>query len=336
MSREPYCILRDIVNLAKKFLGRESLLLERSRDRDSYPYLIPVCHIEDGLAFAACGFLQFHEEYKLKVAELGSPPFPIGLRRAIDATHDQIETRLHGWGWAYVFGPDRMTCLRERLKGHEQTKEYPLLDAALSWRRGKNLARHDTADSLADKAESLEIQPTMTPEEAEKVIWDRHRDWYMSPALAEAIPNVSSEEHGQFANAVDELERLFRRLISPDQLREYAEQNELEARPTPDQLANVDDLHEAKRKGHGLQDALSRAVESWLTVTQAAKVAFTSTGTISRAVDAGNLKSNGKHHRERRIDSADLTRWILARSNRTEPVESNDRVESLMREARPN
>ncbi len=79
---------------------------------------------------------------------------------------------------------------------------------------------------------------------------------------------------------------------------------------------------------------LRRAVESWLTVTEAAKVAFASTGTISRAVDAQKLKSNGEKGRKRLIDSADLSRWILARSNRAEPVETNKRVEHLLRKAR--
>ncbi len=85
------------------------------------------------------------------------------------------------------------------------------------------MPRHEAADDLADKARRLKIQPTMTPKEGERLIWGRHRDWYMSPALADAIPNVSSAERKQLTDAFDELDRQFRRAESLEELRRQAE-----------------------------------------------------------------------------------------------------------------
>jgi hypothetical protein len=86
---------------------------------------------------------------------------------------------------------------------------------------------------MAIEAERLGIKSSMTPEEGERVIWDRHRDWYMSPALAERIPSVTLEEYGKLGSAVDELDRHIARLrMSPDQLRIFIEQ----LRMSPDQL----------------------------------------------------------------------------------------------------
>jgi hypothetical protein len=65
---------------------------------------------------------------------------------------------------------------------------------------------------------------------------------------------------------------------------------------------------------------------TWLTVTEAARVTGVNTGVITHAADAGQLKSNGKQGRARRIDPAGLTRWQLERANKKEPEESDEHV----------
>jgi hypothetical protein len=50
----------------------------------------------------------------------------------------------------------------------------------------------------------------------------------MMPALTKTTPSVTPEEHAQLGQGVDELERHFRRLVSPDELREYAESTKRE------------------------------------------------------------------------------------------------------------
>jgi hypothetical protein len=71
--------------------------------------------------------------------------------------------------------------------------------------------------------------------------------------------------------------------------------------------------------------------EGWLTVSEAAKIASgANTGVITRAVDAGDLRSNGKRGRQRRIDPTDLARWLLARASRTESGESEQQVQRLV------
>ena len=51
MSRDPYHILKDIVHYAKQFSRWEGQLIERLPD-DPRP-ILPVCHFEEELAFAA-------------------------------------------------------------------------------------------------------------------------------------------------------------------------------------------------------------------------------------------------------------------------------------------
>ena len=69
----------------------------------------------------------------------------------------------------------------------------------------------------------------------------------------------------------------------------------------------------------------------WVTVSQAASVSGANAGVITRAVDAGDLKGNGKTGRERRIDAVDLTRWMLCKASHREPEESIAQVERLVK-----
>jgi hypothetical protein len=105
----------------------------------------------------------------------------------------------------------------------------------------------------------------------------------------------------------------------------------LDPSPLPGQPVETVDLSDdaAGREGGPSADTDQR----WLTVTQAATVAGTDRGMISRAVDARKLKSNGKSGRARRIDAIDLIRWIRERSERPEPVESDEQVRRLTRKA---
>src|SRR5271166_4684228 len=229
MSRHPYYILEDVLKHARRFLGSETLLVEHPPG--PYPFLQPLCRIEEGLASNGHWLNHFYLEYKVRLSELPANPFSIGLRRAIDRLPELVGMRFQNWGWAYALNPDGLQEIRDRLGAHKACTYLPLLDAALSWRLGRYVARHETADELADEAEKLGIKPTMTPDEGEKAIWDRHRVWYMTPALAEKIPIVSPEEHAQLGEAVDELERHVRRLESLEKLREYAESLNRDQRP---------------------------------------------------------------------------------------------------------
>ncbi|HEX4149856.1 MAG TPA: helix-turn-helix domain-containing protein [Pirellulales bacterium] len=58
------------------------------------------------------------------------------------------------------------------------------------------------------------------------------------------------------------------------------------------------------------------------TVAEAARISGANTGQISRAVNNGKLKSNGKAGRKRRIDALDLARWMHERASRPERAES--------------
>jgi hypothetical protein len=74
----------------------------------------------------------------------------------------------------------------------------------------------------------------------------------------------------------------------------------------------------------------------WMTVTQAARVACCNKGIIARAAKGGELRSNGKTGRDRRIDTVDLARWMLERAERPEASETDaavqDRVNKHVRD----
>ena len=61
--------------------------------------------------------------------------------------------------------------------------------------------------------------------------------------------------------------------------------------------------------------------QGWIPVAGAAKIAGVHRATIIRHANEGKLLDNGKHKRNRRIDSADLTRWMAARNRADEAAE---------------
>ena len=123
-----------------------------------------------------------------------------------------------------------MQELDQRLKAHKKAKYLPLLDAARSWRSARKVRKHLGADALADEAIRLSVPPTMTPEEGERVIWERHRQWYESPALGEDTPSFSSGEHEDLSRSIDVVSAYLRNVVPPHALAETRESLEREVR----------------------------------------------------------------------------------------------------------
>lgn len=71
--------------------------------------------------------------------------------------------------------------------------------------------------------------------------------------------------------------------------------------------------------------------QRWLRVSEAAAITGNNGGTITRAINQGKLKGNGKRGRGRRVDGLDLNRWQLERSGRLDPQESDAKVRKLLR-----
>jgi hypothetical protein len=90
------------------------------------------------------------------------------------------------------------------------------------------------------------------------------------------------------------------------------------------------------RRTHDIPPADNGQTEGsrWLSVTEAASASGCHRGDITRAVDKGELGSNGKRKRERRIDAASLALWQLKRANRPEPVESDGAVKKKLERGR--
>src|ERR1017187_9459156 len=158
MSRHPYHVLRDVVIHAQKFKGNESLFFERSPFSDSFPLFQPMCVIEKGLAKSAYWLNQFCAEYGAVVANLTPHPFSIRLRRELGAIEEMAVERIRRWCWDFVLTPSGMSAIDEKLKTHDETKYVSFLEAALSWRLGKNVAPHANADAWAREAELRGIE----------------------------------------------------------------------------------------------------------------------------------------------------------------------------------
>jgi hypothetical protein len=95
-------------------------------------------------------------------------------------------------------------------------------------------------------------------------------------------------------------------------------------RPKDGEGAGANGASDEHGKGQGTQ---------WLTVTQAAKASGCQTHQITRAANNSLLKSNGKKGKERRIDAADLTLWLLHRAQQQEKTESDIAVEKKLKRA---
>jgi hypothetical protein len=76
-------------------------------------------------------------------------------------------------------------------------------------------------------------------------------------------------------------------------------------------------------------------VSRWIRIAEGERVSSVNRGTISRAVNAGQIKNNGAKGPERRIDSADFTRWVLKRANKPNSQESNAKVQRALNKHTP-
>ena len=129
------------------------------------------------------------------------------------------------WGWEFLYAPDGLNQIKERVDAFEKRRFHALLDAARSWRESENVAEHAGADRLTDEAIRLGIEPTLTAEEGEREFKPRHDDWWMSPALGEGIPQVSLEAHRELGSAIDEVAGAFSQEVSLAQIRAYHDSN---------------------------------------------------------------------------------------------------------------
>jgi hypothetical protein len=90
-------------------------------------------------------------------------------------------------------------------------------------------------------------------------------------------------------------------------------------------LRQTAEIRDAALLGEARLDDAGR----WHKVSAAAQIADVNRGVISRAVESGELRSNGLKGSERRVCTIDLCRWILERHS--EPTETDARVEALVR-----
>jgi hypothetical protein len=89
----------------------------------------------------------------------------------------------------------------------------------------------------------------------------------------------------------------------------------------------VEALNELKSWALGLHERRNADCPvRWIMVSQAESLSNVNRGVISRAVDDGQILSNGQHGTSRRIDSADFNRWALERARNGERQESADQI----------
>ncbi len=151
---------------------------------------------------------------------------------------------------------------------------------------------------------------------------------------AGSVPGTSSEETSLPRDECPESELL---TASARSLRENGMADEPTAtwEPLPPSAALPSSKVEERTEGDGSSGSDQAEQggpeeQEWLTVSEAARVATTNSGTITRAVENGEIRSNGKRGRDRRIDPAGLSHWMLSRANRPEPQESEEQVKRLI------
>jgi hypothetical protein len=69
----------------------------------------------------------------------------------------------------------------------------------------------------------------------------------------------------------------------------------------------------------------------WITISQAQRISSINKGTISRAADSKEIRTNGEMGRLRLLDSADFNRWHLERIDKPERQESDQHIQEKMR-----
>src|SRR5262249_40946918 len=140
--------------------------------------------------FARTGFYLLQSVSELEESYgTGDPPnVPIRVKRSIQAIRRIVRTQAKRWGWYYhdnlgeplwIDNPDGQTWIAGCLEGHLDRKEYPFLQAVFTWRSAEDVPEHLAADEAADRAISLGIQidPGLTPEQAEALTYQRHEAW---------------------------------------------------------------------------------------------------------------------------------------------------------------
>ena len=255
MSRHPYYILADFVEHARRFYKVESELTSPVPSGHKYPVFVEVHRLEGDLARSGGWCLHFWGEYTDRTLAMKPPP-AIQIRRDINKIGEKIRGRFRHWGWSYLLSAQGMHEVDRRMVAHRKTEYLPLLEAALSWRSGTDVEEHSYADSLANEAEGLGIVPTMTPEEGKRVFWDRHRAWYMTPALGESIPSVSNEDHDELLRTVERLGAYLNRSFPPHELDERYGQLEQEAPEIQSSIPAIGHQQEMQPKENETDEAV--------------------------------------------------------------------------------
>jgi hypothetical protein len=80
-------------------------------------------------------------------------------------------------------------------------------------------------------------------------------------------------------------------------------------------------------------DPIGNNAARMISLAEAESISGISQGVISRAINAGKLKSNGLNGKgKRKVDAADFARWQLERVQKGDPVESYEHVAKLIKE----
>jgi hypothetical protein len=128
MPRHPYEILADFLKHANGFCGAESELISPVPPGSDYPVIQPVSRLEASLAKSGGWCLHFWGEYGDRTSGMKPPAHPVEVRREINGIGEIIKSRISIWGWRYVLTPQGMEEVDKRLKIHQESNYYPLLD----------------------------------------------------------------------------------------------------------------------------------------------------------------------------------------------------------------
>jgi hypothetical protein len=214
MSLHVYYIMQALVHNARQFLRAEEELRE-----PPFARIVALDMLEADLACSARHFHDWYTELQDRMSSSEQRLLKRYVVRELANVERLLLARLKAWNWEFVLDKAGLVIVRDKTDSHRITTERRYLDAVLSWRCAPDLPPDREADDEADRAESLGIKPTMTPEEGELLRPRLLEERRFGSALTSQAPHVTYEDHDELDTCVERVCDYFRRMVSPDELR---------------------------------------------------------------------------------------------------------------------
>jgi hypothetical protein len=164
-----------------------------------------VVEVEERLARSARNLLIFGAEldaYRAIGQANDVRVMPRHVEREVSRITSIVAEQVKRWGCSELMTADGDKAIAARLNEHRRRYHVPYLAATLAWRSMPGVEPNALADSIADKAEEMNISPIdlSGTDPAERVA-ELYGCWKRSPALSDRLPDVAEAELRSLAQA---------------------------------------------------------------------------------------------------------------------------------------